>query len=83
MNETIAIHTPITQRQKQALEFIESFIAARQYPPTVRELCEHFNYRSTRTGADLIQALDRKGFIEVDPGIARGIRIVLNRKDAA
>lgn len=75
MNDTIQTGTEITPRQKQALAFVEQYIEANGFAPSILDLKNHFGYRSTRSAADLLQALDRKGFIDIAPGIARGIRL--------
>jgi repressor LexA len=37
----------LTQRQRDILDFISASIAERGFPPTLREIGEHFNIRST------------------------------------
>jgi len=76
MNDTIKIDTPITPRQNDALTFIREHIADNGYPPTVREIASYMGYSSTRSAADLLQALHFKGAIRIDPNVARGIRLM-------
>ena len=75
MRDTIRFDTPITQRQLDALSFISEFIDQRGYAPSIREITNYFGYRSTRSAADLVLALDGKGYISVARGISRGIRL--------
>ena len=52
----------ITGRQQEVLDFISSFTKENNYPPTVREIGEHFNI-SLRAVQDHIAALQKKGFL--------------------
>ena len=53
----------LTQRQRDILEFISASIAERGFPPTLREIGEHFNIRSTNGVNDHLKALERKGYL--------------------
>ena len=53
----------LTLRQREILEFITSFIQERGYPPTLREIGEHFGIRSTNGVNDHLKALEKKGFL--------------------
>ncbi len=78
------IETPnehLTPRQSDVLEFIEASIKSNGYAPSVRDVARNFNYQSTRTAAELINALNEKGFINIAPGIARGIRVINQRQE--
>ena len=50
----------ITDRQKEVLEFIADFTETNVYPPTVREISEHFGI-SLRAVQDHIAALQPCG----------------------
>ena len=76
MSDTINMNTPITPCQKAALVYIENYMGSNGFAPSVRDITNHFGYRSTRSAADLLKALHGKGFIEIAPGIARGIRLL-------
>jgi repressor LexA len=54
----------LTQRQKMILEFIGTCIRERGYPPTLREIGQHMNIRSTNGVSDHIRALMRKGYLD-------------------
>ena len=68
--------TPLTKRQSEVLAFIASASAETGRPPTVREIADHFGFRSPRAVSDHLAVLERKGWIERDAGSARGIRVV-------
>ncbi|MBO4639297.1 MAG: transcriptional repressor LexA [Treponema sp.] len=65
----------ITDRQKEVLTFISSFTDANGYPPTVREISEHFDI-SIRAVQDHILALQKKGFLSQAQKRARSIKVI-------
>lgn len=68
----------LTDRQKEILEFIASFLKDKGYPPTIREICSNFNISSTFGVKRHLEALQKKGYISIDGNASRAIRI-LNR----
>ena len=74
----------ITDRQKEVLTFISSFTEESGYPPTVREISEHFGI-SIRAVQDHIIALQKKGFLSQAQKRARSIKVLSdsNLKDSA
>lgn len=66
----------LTDRQTEVLSFIEQFIGENKFPPTRIEIARHFNFRSANAAQDHLKALDAKGFIELVPGIARGLKVL-------
>ena len=71
----------ITDRQKEVLTFISSYTDENGYPPTVREISEHFEI-SIRAVQDHILALQKKGFLSQAQKRARSIK-VLSDSDAS
>ena len=71
----------ITDRQKEVFSFIENFTKANDYPPTVREISEHFGI-SLRAVQDHISALQKKGFISTVQKRSRSIRILDDKKQS-
>ena len=65
----------LTPRQAEILEAIRSHIAEHQRPPSQPELARALGLASTNAVFKHLAALERKGAIELAPGIARGIRI--------
>jgi len=58
------------------LEFIRTFLGQNRYPPTIRQIGEEVGISSTSVVKYNLDALERKGFIERNPDISRGIRLV-------
>lgn len=70
----------ITQVQKNVLDYISKFIDENSYPPTVREISEHFG-KSIRAVQDNMTALQRKGFISLVRKKSRSIKILMDDEE--
>jgi len=66
----------ISERQKQILDYLQNFIEENQFPPTIREIGRRVGISSTSVVKYNLEALEKKGYIERDPDISRGIRLV-------
>lgn len=66
---------PITKRQEEVLEFIRTFIRSNKYPPTIREISEHFGI-SVKGAHDHVRALHKKEVIHCDTKRTRAIEIL-------
>jgi repressor LexA len=53
----------LTDRQRQILDFIVRESEARGFPPTIREIGEEMEIRSTNGVNDHLKALERKGYL--------------------
>ena len=65
----------LTARQAEILQVIRSHIAEHRRPPSQPELAKTLGLASTNGVFKHLAALEKKGAIELAPGIARGIRI--------
>jgi repressor LexA len=65
----------LTPRQAEVYVHLTQCFANRGYPPSVRELAKFLGVSST-CAAEFLIALERKGFISREPGVARGIRLL-------
>lgn len=65
----------LTERQKQVLDFIIDWIAEHDYSPSVREICDAFDFQLNACEGHL-RALERKGAIRRIPGTARSISVI-------
>jgi repressor LexA len=65
----------LTARQQQILELIQSAIANTGSPPTRAEIAAELGFKSANAAEDHLQALARKGAIELVSGTSRGIRL--------
>jgi repressor LexA len=65
----------LTARQQQILELIQSAIANTGSPPTRAEIATELGFKSPNAAEEHLQALARKGVIELVSGTSRGIRL--------
>jgi len=65
----------ITSKQQQILDYIKDEILKRGYPPTVREICETVNLKSTSSVHSHLETLEKNGYIRRDPTKPRAIEI--------
>lgn len=65
--------TPPTDRQLEILDFIRE--RSRMAGPTVREVMDHFGFKSVNGAVCHLRALERKGLIRRHAGQARGIEV--------
>ena len=64
----------ITENERKVFEFIKQRLEE-GYPPTVREICAQFGYRSTSTAHRYIKSLAEKGFLEKSSNRNRAIKL--------
>ncbi|MBK9134491.1 MAG: transcriptional repressor LexA [Betaproteobacteria bacterium] len=65
----------LTARQQQVLDLVQSAIERSGAPPTRAEIAAELGFRSANAAEEHLQALARKGVIELAPGTSRGIRL--------
>src|SRR2546430_14050062 len=65
----------LTPRQRQILDWIRGFIEARGMPPTRAEIAAGLGFSTPSSAEDHLQALARKGALEIVPGASRGLRL--------
>src|SRR5258706_8285728 len=66
----------LTERQEKILAFIKRSIQDQGYPPTLREIGEHMQIRSTNGVNDHLKALERKGYLLREELKSRALRPV-------
>lgn len=65
----------LTERQQQILDLVQSAIERTGAPPTRAEIAAELGFRSANAAEEHLQALARKGVIELVGGTSRGIRL--------
>jgi repressor LexA len=70
----------LTPRQQEILDLITASVRELGYPPTRAEIAAKLGFRSANAAEDHLQALARKGVIELTPGASRGIRITESQR---
>jgi len=71
----------LTDRQEEILTFIKQFTVESGYPPTLREIGKHFQISSTFGVKRHLEALVKKGFINIESNASRGISLVKKNFD--
>ena len=65
----------LTARQQEILELIQKTIAETGAPPTRAEIAQVLGFKSANAAEEHLQALARKGAIDLVSGTSRGIRL--------
>ena len=72
----------LTKRQAGVFLYIFDYIEENHYPPTVREIADSFDIKSTNGVVEHLKALARKGFISKDSFKSRAIHPLVSREEA-
>lgn len=75
MNSLPSAVSDPTPRQTEILEFIRQALTETGAPPTRDEISRAFGFRSLNAAEQHLQALQKKGLIELVAGTSRGIRL--------
>lgn len=66
----------IKDKQLEIYEFLKIYTENKGYPPSVREICEAVNLKSTSTVHGHLKRLEKKGLIRRDPTKPRALEIL-------
>ena len=66
----------LTDKQTQILEYIRHVILAKGYPPSIREICQAVDLKSTSSVHAQLSSLEAKGYIRRDLTKSRSIEII-------
>lgn len=66
----------ISKKQSEILEYIKSQILNKGYPPSVRDICEAVDLKSTSSVHSHLETLEKNGYIRRDPTKPRAIEII-------
>lgn len=72
----------LTPRQSEVLDAIVLYKDRTGFPPTILELAALIGCSSQNAAAEHVKAIQKKGYITVAPGAARGITIIKTEWDA-
>lgn len=65
----------MTAREKDVLEFTKNFIKVHGYSPTVKEICNGVNTKSTAHVRYMLEHLKEENWIDFQKGMSRTIVI--------
>lgn len=71
----------LTDRQKEILDFICQFREECGYPPTLREIGKKFGISSTFGVKRHLDALVKKGYLNIEGSLSRGISVLNNNRE--
>ena len=71
--------SPPTPAQQRVLDFIVSYFARELMMPTYAEIAEGLAFRSPTAVQHHVEALVRRGWLELRPGRARAFRLLRHR----
>jgi repressor LexA len=66
----------LTRRQKQILDYLQSYIRANGYAPSFEEIAEKFEFNSLATVHEHLTNLERKGYIQRIHNESRAIELL-------
>lgn len=66
----------LSKKQFEVLKFIKNEINKKGYPPSVREICDAVQLKSTSTVHGHLERLEKKGYIRRDPTKPRAIEVL-------
>ena len=66
----------LSQRQQQLIDLIRDHVRTHGAPPTRAELARQMGVRAVSTVEQHLQALARKGYLDILPGVNRNIRLL-------
>lgn len=66
----------LTDKQSKIYEFIREWRMKNGYPPTQAEICNYFKFGSLNAVRNHLALIEKKGYIQLNCGKARGIQLV-------
>jgi len=66
----------LTDKQQEILAYLKDYILKKNYPPSVREICQAVDLRSTSSVHAQLNNLEEKGYIRRDKEKSRTIEII-------
>jgi len=67
---------PLTKRQREILDYIESFLESYGYSPSFEEIARSFGYSSLATVHEHLSNLERKGYLRKNYNKSRSLELV-------
>lgn len=67
----------LTGEQQRVFDFVVTCLDRLGMPPTIREISEHFGYKSINNARQHLRLIARKGYIRLLEGKARGIELAV------
>lgn len=75
------MYSNLNKKQILILEFVKNHINTKGYPPTIREIGQKINIKSTSSVYSHLNKLEELGYIKRDSDIPRGIEVLEKTND--
>ena len=72
----MASKKPLSERQRQMLDFIGDFSDSQGYPPTIRDIGHKLGISSTSVVSYNLKILEKEGYIKRDETVSRGLKVI-------
>ena len=69
---------PLSERQRQMLQYIQQFIHRHGYPPSIRDIGNAVNISSTSVVDYNLRALERDGYLRRTREVSRGMELLVD-----
>lgn len=66
----------LTARQSEILSWVSKYVVERGFPPSIREIGAAFGINSLRGVTVTLDALERKGYLRLEPAVPRGLQVL-------
>ncbi|MBM6861964.1 hypothetical protein H9X78_16160 [Clostridium saudiense] len=63
-------------KREEILTFIKEYVSLRQYPPTIREIGDAVNLKSSSSVHSHLNKLEKEGKLEIERNKPRAIRVL-------
>ena len=73
----------LNEKQQKIIDFVNSQVEEKGYPPSVREICSAVGFKSTSTVHGYLEKLEKEGHIHKDPTKPRALKVVNGGKSSA
>lgn len=70
----------LTKRQREIVDFIETYITAHRYSPSYRDIQQHFGFSSLGSVYSHIQLLKKKGFLSENTQLSRSMILIAEKE---
>ena len=67
---------PLSPIEQQVYHFLLDFLSEHTFQPSVRDIAKQFKIPSTKSVADILAALERKGYVAREAGRSRGVTLI-------
>jgi repressor LexA len=67
---------PLSPIEQQVYHYLLDYLSEHTFQPSVREIAKHFAIASTKSVADLLASLERKGYVARVAGRSRGVTLL-------